>query len=499
MKRIAKYISVLTLLLVSVFGLTGCALINVNAERDNAQVIATIDGEDLLKSYYNNNLALVQMSYEINDAQWPTGSSLKTLKENLYDDIIQTKVFALKAMADNETIDEEEVETGAQEQIEELQESVGEDLYKKIINDNYSTVEDFQTWMVEFSKDQEYAAKVTDKFEEEFDADPYKYLDVTVGKINDTDVTKGEYYYQYVLEEINSRMSTGSSLSTEPKAMKATNKEIFETIELADANLSYVEDHDITIPQEDITSAENMAKQMDGYVFNNSDTQKNSFIQQYFLTPEVYNDYQKQYAKATAANNAIKDYLIENTEISDSEAEKYYNDNIKKYDTTKVSAMHILTEDKDAADAIYDEAKDITSKEDFEALIEKYDGVDGVQEATDLEPFTYADMVQEFSDAAFSADLNTVLRPVESEFGYHIIYVYDKEEGETESFDEVKSEIVDQLKDEKGQEEYDKLEEDFTKGVKYDIPDDVLTPLEEYAQELENEYHVERFESRIRA
>ena len=152
MKKYIKIFFVAVLLLFITTGFTGCILINVNPERDNAEVIATIDGKDIKKSEFNNYMALVQMNYESGDQQWPTGSSLKTLKDNLYQSILQQHVFALKAEKDGEKVDEEKIKKDAEESITNLQEEVGEDLYEKILTDNYSTPDQFKEWMIENNK-----------------------------------------------------------------------------------------------------------------------------------------------------------------------------------------------------------------------------------------------------------------------------------------------------------------------------------------------------------
>lgn len=478
--------------------LSGCALINVNPERDNAQVIATIDGEDIYKSEFNNYMALVQMNYDAANQDWPTGSALKTLKNNLYDSIIQQTVFALKAEKDGETVDEEAAKKDADERFTELQEELGQDKFENILSQNYSDNDTFKAWLEENTIQSELATKTTDKFEEEFKADPSKVLDEVVGKINDTDVTRGEYEYYLVGETLNYYLSNQSALPTDEESMKETNLTIFENIEKQNANIAYAEENDIDVTQEEIDSAASSLSYMLNYFFQEDD-QLNNFLQSYYLDKTTYDKYQQEQAKGNAAQTAISDKIEEDVEVSESAISKYYNDNIKKYDTSEVSAMHILADNKDAADAIYDEARNITTKDDFQTLIDKYQDVEGISEATDLGSFDYATMVEEFSNAAFNADVDTVVGPVETPFGYHIIYVYDKEEGETQSLEDVKDEIETTLKQEQGQEEFDALEEKLTSDAKYDIPDVIETPLEEYASELEQEYNVTRYENKIKA
>lgn len=497
MKTWTKWLLLSCLLFVTL-SLSGCALINVNPERDNAVVIATVDGKDIHKSEFNNYLAMVQMNYEASDQQWPTGHSLKELKENIYDSIIQQKVFALQAQKDGETIDEAAAKTDADDRYEQLWEEVGEDLFNHILELNYSDSDKFKEWLQDYMIETEYAAKTSDKFQEDFEKDPSKILDASVGTINGEDVSRGEYEYRLVGESLSYYMQNQSPLPTDAKSMEETNKTIFEDIDSTLANIKYCEDNDIEISQSEIDSANQSLGQMLGYFFQEEDQIKN-FLESYYLTQSSYDKYQLMQAKGNAAEDAILAKLEDDAEVSDIDVQYYYNHNQNEFDDTEVSAMHILSEDKDVANSIYDEAKNITTKEEFNKLVEKYKDVDNIQEAADLGTFGYGTMVKEFEDAAFNADLNTVLKPVKTQYGYHVIFVYNKKEGEVKPLEDVYDEIETTLKEEKGQEEFDKVEANITKGAKYDIPDEILSPIEEYANKLEEDFGVVRDLKAIRA
>jgi parvulin-like peptidyl-prolyl isomerase len=59
-------------------------------------------------------------------------------------------------------------------------------------------------------------------------------------------------------------------------------------------------------------------------------------------------------------------------------------------------------------------------------------------------------MVPSFNDAAFSMKKGTITKtPVKSQFGYHIIYLEDKKEGKTLSYDEVATFLDQRLKAQK--------------------------------------------------
>ncbi len=84
----------------------------------------------------------------------------------------------------------------------------------------------------------------------------------------------------------------------------------------------------------------------------------------------------------------------------------------------------------------------------------------------DLGFFAKGDMVPEFSSAAFSAKPNTVVGPVQSQFGYHIIMVTDRMAEGQDAFETVKGNLTEYLKNQKLLLALDQLVESLKKEVK---------------------------------
>lgn len=477
--------------------LAGCSLVSVNPEKDNATVIATVDGKDVLKQDYNNMLALVEMQYDAAGQALPTGGDLKSMKENIYDTLIQQKVLALQADKDGLKIDEAAAKKQADATLKSLKQTLGNDKYKNILNNNYATPESFEKWIPGYEVEAEKATKAAQQFQDNFKKDPSKVLDEAVGTINGEAVTRGEYEYRMVGESLNYYMKNGTAMPNDEDTLKKTNQSIFENIEKTRANIAYCKDNGIAIADDAVKKAQDVLASTTSYFFQDDATTE-QFLSNYYLTKASYNQYQNEEARGNAAADAIKAKCVEDAKVTDKDIEKYYNDNKENYDTTTVSAMHILTEDEKTADAIYKEAKDITNKADFAKLVEKYKGVTGITEASDLGSFDYKTMVKPFSEAAFKAKLNTVTKPVKTDFGYHVIFVYDRKDGAVKALDEVKSDIEKTLKNQKGQEAYDKVEKDIVKGAKYDIYD-IQSPLQEYVDQLKKDDNVVEHENKIRA
>jgi peptidyl-prolyl cis-trans isomerase D len=69
----------------------------------------------------------------------------------------------------------------------------------------------------------------------------------------------------------------------------------------------------------------------------------------------------------------------------------------------------------------------------------------------DLGAFARGSMVKPFEDAVFAAKVGDIVGPVETEFGYHVIRVTKAEPGRTRSFDEVRNELEQQVRQSKAQ------------------------------------------------
>ena len=94
----------------------------------------------------------------------------------------------------------------------------------------------------------------------------------------------------------------------------------------------------------------------------------------------------------------------------------------KERKVKKVQARHILVGSKELADEL---KKKIDEGEEFSKLAEEFSECPSKKRGGDLGWFGKGAMVRPFEVAAFSADEGEVVGPVKTEFGYHVIYVYE--------------------------------------------------------------------------
>ena len=91
----------------------------------------------------------------------------------------------------------------------------------------------------------------------------------------------------------------------------------------------------------------------------------------------------------------------------------------------------------------------------------KYCEDPGVKENPDGYVFSSGVMVPEFEEAAFNAELNTVVGPVATQFGYHLIKVEAKNEATVADFETVKAQIRSNLLSMKQNDAYIKKAEEL--------------------------------------
>ena len=91
----------------------------------------------------------------------------------------------------------------------------------------------------------------------------------------------------------------------------------------------------------------------------------------------------------------------------------------------KASARHILVPTQEACDHLKTKIEDGT---DFVEVAKEYSQCPSGKDGGDLGEFTPGQMVKEFDDVVFSAELGKVHGPVKTQFGYHLIEITNRTE-----------------------------------------------------------------------
>ena len=176
--------------------------------------------------------------------------------------------------------------------------------------------------------------------------------------------------------------------------------------------------------------------------------------------------------------------------VPEADVDAFYKQNIAQYSSPEqIRASHILfkTEGKDEA-AVKAQAeavlKRVKAGEDFAALAKQYSEDDtNNTKGGDLDYFGRSTMVPEFESVAFAMKPGDISDLVKTSFGFHIIKLVDHRQAATKPLAEVRSEIEDQLKWQKAQQEAEKVAKSHEAAMK--------TPADLDRIAKERNYHVQ--------
>lgn len=216
----------------------------------------------------------------------------------------------------------------------------------------------------------------------------------------------------------------------------------------------------------------------------------------------------------------------ENVKVSDKEVKDFYDKNIDKFKHgEQIRAYHILlmTNPMQLGQEIANESKKELSNDELSKKIDekvkaneelankiakelkadnskfaqyakKYSqDTTTAQKGGDLGYFEAKVMVPEFSKAAFAAKPNTVVGPVKTQFGYHVILVTDRRPAGTESFDKVKNNLKESLTNEKEIKAIDDIVNAAKKKAKIEYvdkqydPDEITKKLTSQLEEMQKQ------------
>lgn len=488
------------LLCVAMIGLwtSGCALVKVNGVRDRAQVIAEINGKKIKKDVFNNTMAYMALTYSVNGQSMPTGSDLKTLKQDTYDQLIQTEIFAAKAKKDKQKVDEAAQRKAGQKAYKSLKKEAGKK-YSGLLDTYLTTDKSFAAFMEDNAVTTAYAQKAVAQYDKKLSKNPDAFLNTAVGTVEGKKVSHSEYYYQMIQQTLSAYASSGQAPSADSATQKQLGRKAFKAINTEGKWIAYCKKHDIKITKAAIDK-QNDALTSYTRQFFQSDSVLKSYLAENFegFNLDAYKKEQRKSAKAAAAKKAVQDKIYSGVKVTDKAMEDYYNDHKDTYSPSTVSACHILTTNKKLAQEIYQKAKNVRSKRAFEKIMDEYKDNDKVEEAKDLSAFKSSDMVENFSKAAFSANKNSVVGPIQTSYGYHVIYVYDKSSGSKDSWKNHKAALKKAVQKEKGQPEYQKLSKKFNKATRLRMDDPIQSASELYADKLKKTFKVKTYEKRIK-
>jgi len=155
--------------------------------------------------------------------------------------------------------------------------------------------------------------------------------------------------------------------------------------------------------------------------------------------------------KTQLAAKVWEQQQFEAIRVDPKEVKSYFDTNPDEFiDKEKVRARHILVKTEAEADVVIKSLKGFSGdklKGEFINQAKSKSMGPSAAKGGDLGYFPRGQMVPSFNDAAFAMKEGTIsAEPVQSQFGYHVIYIEDKQLAKKMGFDEVKNFIEQRLK-----------------------------------------------------
>ncbi len=148
----------------------------------------------------------------------------------------------------------------------------------------------------------------------------------------------------------------------------------------------------------------------------------------------------------TLRENLLFNFVISkklNDELTQSKLKKYYDENASKYSFPSVKASHILVKEEKEAKRLI---KRLSKGEEFKKLAIEFSTGPSASNGGSLGWLAPNTMVEPFEDAVFSMDAGTFSKePVKTQFGYHVIKVFEKNDNYVPPFDELESSLQEEL------------------------------------------------------
>lgn len=136
--------------------------------------------------------------------------------------------------------------------------------------------------------------------------------------------------------------------------------------------------------------------------------------------------------------------LVKDETATEAECKEYYEAHKEQFAVgAQANAKHILTNTEEECQKVLKEIE--AGEKTFEDAAKEYSTCPSKEKGGDLGTFGRGQMVKEFDEAVFTAEVGKILGPVKTQFGYHLIRVESLNQGGTADFEEVIEKIGQQI------------------------------------------------------
>ena len=175
----------------------------------------------------------------------------------------------------------------------------------------------------------------------------------------------------------------------------------------------------------------------------------------------------KELKRSVLVEEIIRRKVLKTVSVTDQEIQAHYDQHPERFVEEQVTASHILVKTREEAEAILKELQG--GKKDFATLArERSLDRQSAEKGGLVGTFGRGQTVSDFEKTAFLLKPGEVSKPVETQFGYHLIRVTDHSRT-TRPFAEVKDQLRDELLRERQQQTFSSYMEQLQKGLKVQV------------------------------
>ncbi len=158
---------------------------------------------------------------------------------------------------------------------------------------------------------------------------------------------------------------------------------------------------------------------------------------------EDVRDQLDQARKGIVLQALLRDVAEKAPGLTDQALRKYYDANLKSFEVgERVRVSHVLFKEKAKAE---EAARQARNGEPFEEIVKNAAAAGG--SGADLGFIEKGTFVKEFETAAFQAKPGSIVGPVKTMYGFHVLSVGDRKPAGLQSFEEVKAKIASDLRE----------------------------------------------------
>jgi parvulin-like peptidyl-prolyl isomerase len=270
-----------------------------------------------------------------------------------------------------------------------------------------------------------------------FDAPDDVDLDLIIGRVGDVEITLGEFaarvryeqfYYYYALDVLVAQYGEDLINLNNPENQFAP--QLIQVIGvLASDSLPAQAYNTLILAQIYAQEAEARGITIDECALNNSWSQQLSLGELIdCVLPEGFDEVKTNYLQMAEEFTGMSVETIENMFMNDQFALQVSNAIGAELEIIPLDAVrtrHIHVDDEVLAQEIFER---LQNGEDFPTLLYEFSVDPGIQgTGGDLGTFGRGQMIPEFEEAAFGAEVGEIVGPVPTAFGYHVIEVTDQQ------------------------------------------------------------------------